>query len=1206
MKWAIHSCVRWLIVLTVGLFFYPSGPLSAQWASVGQQNISNRRVQQIELSGQPVSLGEDPLLPGSLSFRPLDTAICPGGITYHLDPAGRTILFDYPDSLAGLPLLLDYRVVRLPFPRYYPSHLWVDSMHNGSRITEAHAESIADDGGTSARSTGRFIVEGYAHEQVGLGRSMSPQPGSTLDLSFHGPVTERIALRGQIVDHSLPFQPSGTTSKVQALERIYLGLLGPSWLLEGGDVVLYSPAVPLLSYSMPVQGLQFIYGQGLGDTVVPDRGFILPGDSVPFSKGYAGVGVAKGQYREVHLPVQEGVQGPYPLLGQHSFTRVMVLANSERVYRDGVLLRRGSEYDYVVDYNLGEITFTARCPIARETRIRVSYQALEQQYTTYRAHAGAAITLPKHWSLAATTYFDFNAPFTLRGTPNGGEDLKLLANVPSDEQNLWVLPTISERSGEYSGYREVDTVIREDGVNRHITVLRFIGQTPEAGASQSSPIFTYVGQGNGDYILSQDSLNRQLFLWVAPIEGKHQGAYTPGVPIRPPTGQTLSSFTLGKQWGRDSACFTQVTLLHSFYRANLLAKRTGGIREQGLGAALKHSQRFKLREGHALVFLLDADWTSRGFRQVQPYRDVEYYRSYGFSRTFHAPQGGHTTFTLRWNSPHGVSALSGRFLLLDSALAYGLAIEQRYDLSARWEYSAKYSTNTTRFKNDANLQGAEGLFTLTRRFTWWQLQLQTSSECLLPMPRDTLWRTTIHPVHDTPRAWIQAALVASLTPFAPFRLSLSQSYRYDWAFPEGSGGASSILIREPQQAYLTSLTSTVPLPGEGELDAVLSLKVIPPAQRHISSRALQTHLLSHVAYRQHWLQHRVDLKLQGNLSAEQVPAWQQHFIRVMGGMGQYAWIDHNGDGQQQLHEFTPAIYRDEANYILQRVPSSVPTLARVGSYQLSLNLSPRPSLSSITRATPWWQRADLSVLLSSSQRRRDRNLVKLLLFPEGMTDSACLQSAYSLVAHLVLNREAWPLQLGYRYALSAAGDRLVQGQTQQHSQSHGLEARFYLPRSTQWAFQGEHLAVLHSLPFGYPLHSDFRLRSVNVGTLFTFHSPHAHTYEWEVKLHWARGLNGPGQRASWQKVRFNMNLTFPPYWTITSTLQYAHAVSRLPRHPATYLLLEGFTTGHNATWELGVSCRITRVITLQGSYHLRRVPELGMVHAGFLSAQATF
>lgn len=63
--------------------------------------------------------------------------------------------------------------------------------------------------------------------------------------------------------------------------------------------------------------------------------------------------ISRGKFTEQTLPTKEGNQGPYRLQGNNGERFIIVLAGTEKVYFNGNLLKRGFDYDYVIDYNRG-------------------------------------------------------------------------------------------------------------------------------------------------------------------------------------------------------------------------------------------------------------------------------------------------------------------------------------------------------------------------------------------------------------------------------------------------------------------------------------------------------------------------------------------------------------------------------------------------------------------------------------------------------------------------------------------------------------------------------------------------------------------------------------------------------------------------------------------------------------------------------------
>ena len=137
--------------------------------------------------------------------------------------------------------------------------------------------------------------------------------------------------------------------------------------LRAGDVVLKNKESQFLRYYKNVQGGELTAKYNISQHSNAET--TLAGS------------VAKGQFASIQLEVFEGVAGPYRLIGPNGERFVIVLANSEKVYLDGKLLKRGYNYDYTIDYNFGEITFTSKIIVTRFSRLRVDYEYSDQNYS---------------------------------------------------------------------------------------------------------------------------------------------------------------------------------------------------------------------------------------------------------------------------------------------------------------------------------------------------------------------------------------------------------------------------------------------------------------------------------------------------------------------------------------------------------------------------------------------------------------------------------------------------------------------------------------------------------------------------------------------------------------------------------------------------------------------------------------------------------
>src|SRR5690606_21821283 len=195
---------------------------------------------------------------------------------------------------------------------------------------------------------------------ISFGNTQNVFVNSSLNLQMDGQLTDGLNIRASITDQNVPFQPEGNTQQLQDFDNVLVALSNDKMSLSAGDVLLQERQSEFLRYRKNVQGLLFT-------TYYAMNGHCTA--STP-----AGASIAKGKFASTQLEVLEGVSGPYRIRGPQNERFVIVMANSEKVFLDGKQLQRGFNYDYVIDYNQGEITFTPNVIITAYSRVRIDFE----------------------------------------------------------------------------------------------------------------------------------------------------------------------------------------------------------------------------------------------------------------------------------------------------------------------------------------------------------------------------------------------------------------------------------------------------------------------------------------------------------------------------------------------------------------------------------------------------------------------------------------------------------------------------------------------------------------------------------------------------------------------------------------------------------------------------------------------------------------
>lgn len=358
---------------------------------------------------------------------------------------------------------------------------------------------------------------------VSFGNLQDVFVNSTLNLQMEGQLTDNVNLRAVITDRNVPFQPEGNTQQLQDFDNVFIELYNDKFSLKAGDVVLRNKESNFLRYYKNVQGAQFKV-----DYELPN-GFKA-------QTSLAG-SVAKGRFASTNIDPIEGVLGPYRVRGAQNERFLIILAGSEKVFIDGEQKTRGFENDYVIDYNLGEITFTNKVLITQFTRIRVDFEFSDQNYTR-------SIFQASHYQHNDKVNFSLNY-YSEKDNRNqplsfdlSNEEKIILADAGDDLSQAFTSRVDS------IGFTP-DLILYKRAIGRDANNVPFdIFQYSTSPDSAFFDVqFSDVGLMQGNYRLLSTTSNGRIYEWAAPINGVAQGNFEPISILNAPNQKAM--FTAG-------------------------------------------------------------------------------------------------------------------------------------------------------------------------------------------------------------------------------------------------------------------------------------------------------------------------------------------------------------------------------------------------------------------------------------------------------------------------------------------------------------------------------------------------------------------------------------------------------------------------------------------------------------------------------------
>lgn len=396
-------------------------------------------------------------------------------------------------------LIISYQAIRLSLKKEYKLRSLVTRFDEATKDTikvvrieggRFTAESIF---GSGIQRSGT-LVRGF---KIGTNQDFSLNSGFRLQLS--GRLSDEIELVAALTDENTPIQPEGNTEKLDELDKVFIQIKHPRATGTFGDYYLDKRYGEFGVINRKLQGLMGEYNYSN-------------------QKAYFALASSKGKFNTNNFNGQDGVQGPYRLSGKNGEPDIIIIAGTEKVYVDGVEMKRGERNDYVIEYSNAQITFTPNRLITSASRISVDFEYTDRRYRRNFLGAGVESRLFNDKLGIKFQYLregdDENAPIDISLSQS---DINILKNAGDDRNKASrtgvSLAVPDSVTGKIQGiYTKIDTLINGNNYS-------YYRYNPGDSTALYNVTFSFVGQGNGDY--SKESLGN--YTWA----GIGLGSYAP-------------------------------------------------------------------------------------------------------------------------------------------------------------------------------------------------------------------------------------------------------------------------------------------------------------------------------------------------------------------------------------------------------------------------------------------------------------------------------------------------------------------------------------------------------------------------------------------------------------------------------------------------------------------------------------------------------
>lgn len=1132
------------------------------------QTTITKREKLIFLDSLNVKIDTLSIYPNSFIINSIEPAL------YTIDEITSTLhLKD--SALLGKSILCSYWVFNLDFSKKM-SHKPIQLISQKGNVYRPEILNLSSTLFDPANSESSLETNGSIIRGFSVGNNQDFVLNSSLNLQLSGFLAPDIEIRANITDKNIPVQPEGNTRVIQDFDKIFISLnYKNSFFVTGGDIDILNPKSHFLVLNKRMIGMELAFNR--------------VGDKNIAWQTKTGGGVSKGRYAKQKIDPINGRQGPYKLNGNQTLSNIIILSGSERVYVDNKLLTRGLDNDYVIDYNTGEITFTAKMLITSEKEINVEYEYSDLSFSRYYLYSFNQIKNDKNsrWAILCNFYQE--------------KDLKNSSIQPELTDSMkWYLSKLTDQDQPYfSGidtssfypgeilYAAKDTTINNQ--TYHIYYYS-IDQTQSLYRLNMS----WMGDNNGNYILVSSGSNGRVFAWVAPINNVKQGNYEPVIKLNTPELKQIG--TVGARYEISKSLTFNAEFSFSNYDKNLFSELD---ESNNLGFAYLFDLNF--HKSFLKKDTMKAPWDfksnvsfemiHKNFSPIESFRSVEFYKDYNLGNDFIT--SNHeimlTLNSLVSNKKYGETSYTLNFFNIKNYVS-----SWRNQLQSLTQVkSFKFITQTSFLLNDDILNKSQYLRTIntiSKTFSKTELGIYERFERNMFLQKENLL------LQNNSYQYNEVYLF--------FKNNDSLQYKYQILFKNSiKDQAQDYRIKREQVAY--DLQGTFDL-NISENHMIKGATVYRKSFQKDTLEKLYSEdfFVGSIDYVGRIFKNAIVLNTfyEAGSGLEQKKVYS--FIKVATGQGTHVWNDYNNNNIEELNEFEVAIFQNEANYIKIWITSNDYIYTYNNALMQSIQIKPAViwgNRKGFLRFISHWNN---STLIRISQKNTKENISKALNPFHISTSDSTIMTSNVLVNNTISYNPSQKWGIDYYYKFIQNKNLLYYGPETNQQEFHEVLVRLKPTKKIMFKSRLIKGNKMNQSPFFSSNNYNLRLLSIKMESEFQilnqFNINVSYQHKWKTNLSGDQQLNG-------DEVELTLDYRMPKKGTISAKGKYVYFFSNQNIDGNIgYEMLEGLGLGKNATWTLLYQFQVSEYLFIDFQYNGRITEKSSAIHNGTLQLKVIF